>query len=350
MTGTDPLLEALDEPAFLLTLAGAVAQVNRAGLRLVGRPAEAVVGRSLAELLADDPGTVADLLRRSAGSAQVTLGAVRLRDGGDAPPRKLRWRACRVAGAPLVLLRLAPADAGRFTALTEKIVALNAELARNRRIQVELRRTVGEREMLLGELNHRVKNNIQTLLGILLLAERRLTDSAAIEALRDMRLRLEAIGVVQRLLYRQAGAEGIDGRSFLESLCAGIERGLGRPGIAVEVAGDGAIVDREIASALGLIVNELVTNAFKHAFAAGEGGTVRVALTGGDRPGGPLVLTVEDNGRGLGQGSLSGTGIDLLNGLARQLDAGLTMESRDGLRCAVTLGREVRAPVGREQP
>jgi two-component sensor histidine kinase len=332
------LLEALDEPAFLLTQAGLITEANRAALRLLRHPADPVVGRSVGIFLADPPHHVATLLRRSLGSGQVTIGAVSLQAHGAAPVR-LRWRSCRYGDVdgPALLLRLEPADTRRFTTLTEKIVALNAELVRNRRIQHELRTTVAEKEMLLRELNHRVKNNIQMLLGILLLGERRLDDPGAIAILKDVRRRLEAIGVVQRLLYEHASLEGIEGNVFMRDLCASIERGLGRPEIAVEVTDGKVAVSREIASALGLIVNELVTNAFKHAFSPGGRGSIRIGLTGSGPNG--LQLTVQDTGRGLKDGGAGGTGLELVRGLAGQLNARVTFESGPGLRCTVSIAR-----------
>jgi two-component sensor histidine kinase len=346
MPSADTLLQSLEEPAFLLTRAGIVTQASRAGLLLLGRPATEVVGHALVELLADPPDHLATLLRRSLGSSQVSVGAVQLRSA-DGPPRRVRWRGCRIADGPaaepILLLLLDTASSHSFTALTSKMVALNAELARNRRIQVQLRRALDEKEMLLRELNHRVKNNLQTLLGILMLAENRATGPSPGCVIQDMRLRLEAIGVVQGLLYRQADIEGIDALDFLRDLCSNVERALGRPGIVVEVVGDGGFIGLDVASPLGLIVNELLTNAFKHAFGAGARGTVKVGLTRSAPPAEALVLTVEDDGCGLDPHASSGTGLVLVRGLARQLGASFVIETHEGVRCMLTLDRRERS-------
>jgi two-component sensor histidine kinase len=275
------------------------------------------------------------------GSGQVVVGAVKVGTAAG-PPKKCRWRGCRIASSPMaepmLLLRLDSASSDSFIALTEKVLALNAELARNRRIQIQLRRALDENEILLRELNHRIKNNLQTLLGILMLAEKRAMGAKAGSVIQDMRLRVEAIGVVQHLLYRRADVEGIDALDFLRELCTNIERALGRPGLAVEVTGDGGFIDLDVASPLGLIVNELVTNAFKHAFGPASYGVVKVGLSRAAAPATGLVVTVEDDGRGLADDDASGTGLVLVRGLVQQLGGNLAIETHQGVRCRLTLG------------
>ena len=338
-------LAALDEPALLLTPAGAIRHANAPALRLLGGDRGPLAGRRLADLAADPPEAVATLLRRASGSAQGVPGSLRLRTPDD-DERKYRCRGARVGGPgePLLLLRLEDAAHDRFRLLTEKIVALNAEIRRSERVRSRLEAALEQKGTLLRELHHRVKNNLQTLLGILVIAERGAAVPEARDAIRDARARVEAMAVLQRLLYQQDDLASVDGFAFLAELCATVERAFRRPGIAVRVAPADATLDLDVAAATGLIVNELVTNAFKHAFPDRERGEVTVRLQQGDGSG-DVVLVVEDDGRGLGMEQAEGTGLTLVRGLARQCGGTCLVEVAGGVRCSVVLrGRPAPEP------
>lgn len=334
------ILDALSEPALLLARSGVVRHANVAALRLLGDRGEPLVGRRLDELTADPPEAVAGLLRRFAGSARSMVGVVHLRDGTGGAG-KHRCYGCRVDGAPdgaepVLLLRLEDPSRDRFAALTDKIVALNAEIRHSKRIQQQLEVALEQKEILLRELHHRVKNNLQILLGTLAIAERRTTVPPAKEVLREVRLRVEAMAVLQRLLYRGEDLAGVDAAVFLHELCENVERAFHRPGTTVRVAAAGQVISLDLAAVLGLIVSELLTNAFKHAFAEGEAGTIRVELH--PREIGPgCVLVVEDDGRGLAEASAVGTGLTLVQGLARQQGGSCRLEPAAGTRWVIEL-------------
>jgi two-component sensor histidine kinase len=221
--------------------------------------------------------------------------------------------------------------------LTEKIVALNEEIRRSKRIQLQLEATLEQREILLRELHHRVKNNLQTLLSILLLAERRTTVPKAREVIGDARLRVEALAVLQRLLYATGDLASVDGAAFLSDVCANVERAFRRPGITVRVRSAEVTLSLDVASSLGLIVNELLTNAFKHAFPDREQGEIQVCLHQKNGRGSPLMLVVADDGRGYGSRQTAGTGLALVRGLTQQQGGTCVLETALGVRCTVTL-------------
>jgi two-component sensor histidine kinase len=338
------LLALLDEPALLVTRSGMVHHANAAARQLLGHDGDGtLVGRTRGELAADDPPTLATLLRRFVGSGQAVVGSLRLR-APDGAVRRFRCRGGRLDGPgeePLLLLRLeADASTGGFAVLTEKIVALNAEIRRNRQARLQLEAMVAQKDILLRELHHRVKNNLQVLLGILLLAEQQATAPEAKGALHDARLRVEAMAMLQRLLYQKDDLATVDGARLLEELCAHVERAFHRSGIVVRVIPARTALALDVASALGLMVNELLINAFKHAFPGQETGEIVVRLCpDGD---GGLTLSVADNGRGPGPMPASGTGLLLVRGLAQQHGGTCTIEEAGGTRCVVTLRNGAR--------
>lgn len=343
------LLAVLDEPALLVTAAGAIRGANGPALRLVGCPEGELVGRPLHALAAEPEAQVQALLRRFSGVREPMIGSMALRLG-DGAARKFRCRGGRVSeptdpGEPLVLLRLEEAEHDRFRLLTGKVVALNDEIRRSRLAQHQLEAALKQKETLLRELHHRVKNNLQVLLGILLLGEQRAKAPEALAAIHDARLRVEAMALLQRLVYHKDDLARVDSGRFLEEICASVERAFQRPGIAVRAMPAEGALPLDLASAAGLILNELLTNALKHAFPGREEGEVKVrlALEHEEEEGTDLLtLVVEDDGCGLGEAQQPGTGLMLARGLAQQHGGSCRIETDGGTRCVVTLRHRQR--------
>lgn len=333
------VVDALDEAALLLSPPGEVLHANAAALRLIGGDRNTLHGLTFTALCAGDPESGARLLRRCAGTSQVVRGAIQLR-GRDGTAFSCQLKGCRVGLAPgdvQILLRLQIADRDRFIALNEKVAALNRELARNARTQAELREALHEKDLLFRELNHRVKNNLQMLIGIIRLAERRAVGQDAPSAIRDVRLRVESLGVVQRLLYGRSSVGPVDAVTLLRELCAKIEAAFGVPGVKLEVGGDPVTLEFGAASALGLAVGELVTNAYKHAFPTDAPGRIDVLVQHRSDAPGSIEIVVKDNGVGLGTDEPRGSGLVLARGLCEQLGGALTIKSASGVRASILL-------------
>jgi two-component sensor histidine kinase len=347
------LLAVLDEPALLVGACGTVRLANAPALRLLGRPEGEVAGRSLQELAADPPEAVRTLLRRCAGSRTAVIGSLAL-STADGATHSCRCRGGRLGepddpAAPLLLLRLEEGTRDRSQVLTRTIVALNAEIRRSKLAQDALEAALEQKGMLLRELHHRVKNNLQVLLGILLLGEQQAKAPEALAAIHDARLRVEAMALLQRLFYGKDRLERIEAATFLAEVARGVERAFRRPEVELRVLPTSATLPLDLASSLGLVLNELLTNAFKHAFPDGGTGAVTVGLAlepdpaGGER----FTLTVEDDGRGTDAAPDAGTGLMLVRGLAQQHGGAFTIEAAApgrSTRCTVTLRHRPRAP------
>ncbi len=177
------------------------------------------------------------------------------------------------------------------------------------------RAAVSTKEMLLRELNHRVKNSLQIVANLLILEEARSRNADLRSVLTEIRGRLDAISLIHRRLY-QADYEGhFDAASTLTELCENLlavaDTG-NRIQFRLEVQPVQVTVDQGIT--LMLLVNELVTNAVKHGFPKGRSGTLWVRLV---RRGAHAVLEVEDDGVGFGKSDQSGDGLGLR--LSRQM-------------------------------
>jgi two-component sensor histidine kinase/CheY-like chemotaxis protein len=216
-----------------------------------------------------------------------------------------------------------------------------ATLAAKERAERDLRDTNARLEALLVEMNHRVANSLQMVASLINLQSRRAKGTEAQTILDDMRRRIDAVARVHRQLYVAGGVRTIDMASYCRALGKDLALGFApetgqRP---VTVTADGLILPTAEAISVGILINELVSNACKYAYAADEPGEVRVALA--RRDDGGFRLTVEDDGRGQAPAALAqgtGFGSQMVRAIAETL--GATIEHRDrrpGL--AVTLER-----------
>jgi PAS domain S-box-containing protein len=190
-----------------------------------------------------------------------------------------------------------------------------------------------QQRVLFNELNHRVKNNMQTLQSILHLAARQTQNAEAQEILGEASGRISAMAAAQQVLYGTSGATRFDAGAFVEAVCNTVQQTLPSHVQVICEGGDGTI-SNDNAMPLALILNELLTNAAKHGLNGRETGTVRVGLT---RKAQTFELYVEDDGPGFDMPSVRcrSSGLQLVQGLARQL-AGRFEVTRDrGTRCSV---------------
>lgn len=195
------------------------------------------------------------------------------------------------------------------------------------------------RDLLLRELNHRVKNNFQMVTALLDMQRRRAADAPSEAALADALRRVQSMAQAHAYLYSTGEAdESIDLAAYLADLCASLSDSLLLTGLVrLELDLSTARMSRDRAVAMGLVVNELVTNAAKYAFPEGRPGMIKVALrrieTGAE-------LSVADDGIGLPPESQirhGGLGRRLVESFARQAGAILTRGDGPGARYVLVL-------------
>ena len=190
---------------------------------------------------------------------------------------------------------------------------------------------LAQRDLLLREVYHRVKNNLQIVDSLLLMQGRRLTDSDAKAALENLRGRVYALGLVHHQLMGSKDLETFDIAPFLDELSQHLLEGAGGADVSLCVRAAPLKVGLDFAIPLGLLVTELVTNSMKHAFGGGPGG---IEVTLDEAETGHLVLQVADNGRGYDPAVIGGPspslGATIIEGLVRQLRGVLTISSDSG--------------------
>jgi PAS domain S-box-containing protein len=199
-----------------------------------------------------------------------------------------------------------------------------------------LREAVRQKDMLLREVFHRVYNNLQQVEALLNLQGRRFSDPEIRRAFKDVGDRLRSLALVQQKLYQGDDYRRVNFAAYLRDLAGAISAMARRPEIQIVVEAEAIDLDVDRAVPLGLIANELLTNAVKHAFGDRPGGRIDVRLVREARD--RLRLEVRDDGTGadpqvVAQGA--GLGARLIPNLARQLGAELTVENVGGLRTTV---------------
>jgi two-component sensor histidine kinase len=225
-----------------------------------------------------------------------------------------------------------------FQALEERLSKLRSELHRERRLQFELQDALKERDTLLNEVHHRVRNNLQVITSFLNLQMSKYGAGVARDALREAQVRIQALALVHNQLYRESNLDQIDVARLLPSLTQHVLKTFGaidRITLSSSLFSWPLTVAR--ASPLALLVTEAVTNALKHGFPGGRAGKIRLeAWRCGARP----VLRIADDGVGMAVAERvrdrRSIGLEVMHALAAQLDAELQIRGDDGVEVRLT--------------
>jgi two-component sensor histidine kinase len=179
---------------------------------------------------------------------------------------------------------------------------LRMEVAQRAHAEEQIRASLKEKEILLSEIHHRVKNNLQIISSLLSLQSAHVDDPRIVEALRDSQDRIRSMALIHEQLYRSDDLSRIDYAEYLKSLAKALTQTHSRGMASVQITVDAAHVFLDVARALpcSLVINELVSNALKHAFPDRSGGEIRVEFSRMDDR--CFTFTVADNGKGLPQG------------------------------------------------
>jgi two-component system CheB/CheR fusion protein len=309
-----------DYALFMMDLNGRIMSWNTGSERVLGYKENEIIGHSFALLFPPE----------DVESEQPAKELAQARREGRAQDERWHVRKDGTRFWATGVVTLVRDDTGRLRGFA-KIMHDSTE---RKRAQEELQSALREKELLLREIHHRVKNNLQVISSILSLQSQSVGESAVAGALDETRNRVRAIATIHEMLFQTKALGHIEIAPFLEKIAGELPNFYDAPQIQVNVSArvSPASMDIEKAVPCGLIVNELVSNALKHAFPDGQDGRIDVSLQDGDQ--GQIVLSVRDNGRGLPldlehQGGQS-LGLKMVHLLADQLGGKVQMASRAG--------------------
>jgi two-component sensor histidine kinase len=303
-----------------------------------------IAGGSLYILLGQPTRTLIAPLQRDLGIQIATLSLVVL--GGLAAALigsqllVTRWIARLTEEARIITLGDVPIPynfSGAPTEIRELNDTLMTMAARIKAREAELNESVSQKQMMLREIHHRVKNNLQTVTSLLNLYARIPRGEAIKQAFADVQTRINTLALVHRHLYESQDLREIDLAAFMSNLVRLIQDGSGVPTRRVRLKVDipSITLSGDRAVPLALLTTEILTNAFKHAFPDHRSGNIRVQMRADED--GRAVLTIADDGVGTAAdaasmiGSAMGTmGQNLIRAFTRQLGGKLTASGPPG--------------------
>jgi PAS domain S-box-containing protein len=218
--------------------------------------------------------------------------------------------------------------------LSQGVTFTALDITERKRAEQALRSSLEEKEALLKEVHHRVKNNLQIVSSLLNLGGRRLSHPGVAEFLRDIQSRVRAMALLHETLYASDNLARINFARYVDTLCAQIARSYASDVRNIVLQQQVADIDLDLDRAIpvGLIINELVSNALKHAFLNRPGGEITVRLQASDAQ--SYRLSVTDNGVGFPPDAIpkntSALGLRLVRSLISQLDGELRIENNGG--------------------
>lgn len=314
------VVEASPSAMVMIRHSGQIEMVNTQAELLFGHQRQEMVGQSVEILVpARFRGHHPDLRRSFFRDPQSRpMGAGRdlyaLRKDGSEFPVEIGLNPIETDEGPMVL---------------SAIVDISDRKLREERIQATLK----EKDILLGEVHHRVKNNLQVVHSLLDLQSSKITDPEALRLLKESQNRIRSMSLIHQTLYESKDFGRVDFGSFLDTLVPTLVTSYsidpGRISLSIETAE----VSLPIVAAIpcGLIVNELVSNALKHAFPEGRMGHIAIRLT--SEPDNVVTLSVSDDGVGIGDEmdleNSTTLGLQLVTLLGEQLGAVLSRRRRD---------------------
>ena len=220
---------------------------------------------------------------------------------------------------------------------------------KNREIEAQkavIQTSLGEKETLLREIHHRVKNNLQIISSLLNIQSDNISDPSVLSSIREGQSRVQAMSLIHQNLYQSEHLSNVDIENYLQQLVVYLSEMFSKEGkdITVEVEAHDINFDIDTAIPLGLIVNELVSNAYKYAFEQQNSGKIKIgikALSNED-----YELHVDDDGKGLppdfNPNKGKSLGLKLVNILSRQLRGKFSSKSSDGASFVVKF-KDLRA-------
>jgi PAS domain S-box-containing protein len=311
------IVESMKDSIVVLDTENQILDLNPSALRLIGNSTSQFIGKPIEDIWPE-------------WSAQMKIGC-----GTDVGREAVFMRGDEqhiydVAISPLL----------DWSGRTVSRVIVLRDITDRKRAEEKIRASLDEKEVLLREIHHRVKNNIQIISSLLSLQSQHIKDTRYIEMVKESQNRIKSMALIHEKLYQSENLANINFDKYIKTLLQGLVRsyGVNAARISVRTEIEDVSLDIDTAIPCGLIINELVSNALKHAFPGTRKGEIAVLLCSDNEH---ITLTVTDNGVGIPDDvdirTTTSLGLHLVTLLAEgQLDGEITVERTKGTAFHIT--------------
>jgi PAS domain S-box-containing protein len=314
----------------LMNTRGKVIKINQRIIEIGGYTEDEIIGKRLALFKMFPPQSLAKILSNFA----------KLIAGQQVPPFDVEVYAATGEKLDVELRGSLLRKKGKVAGM----IGVMRDITERKRAEEQIKASLKEKEVLLKEIHHRVKNNLQVIFSLLYLQSKNIQDRQTFEMFQESQNRVRSMALVHERLYQSQDLARVDFAEYVRSLANHLFRsyGVNTDVIKLKINVDDVFLGVDTAIPCGLIINELVSNSLKHAFPpplsslphAGrrEGGCeVRIELRADD---GQLTLMVSDNGVGFPQGldfrDTGSLGLQLVNTLVEQIEGTIELDRSDG--------------------
>ena len=217
------------------------------------------------------------------------------------------------------------------------LVGIAQDITQKKELERKLQQKNQENELLLKEIHHRVKNNLQIIVSLLNLQFNTIEDGKVFDALSKSKERISSMALIHNRLYQSNNLATIEFGEYIGDLTQSISESY-RPNQNIKLVSkhSDAVFSMDLAINLGLIITELVTNAYKHAFKSKKQGEIAVEIA--ELNNSRYRLVIKDNGDGMASNrekDTSSFGLELVDALVEQIDGTISVEAEDGVKYAI---------------
>ncbi|MFA4876435.1 MAG: PAS domain S-box protein [Methanoregula sp.] len=312
------LIEASLDPLITINPDGKITDMNSATIVATGFSREELIGTDFAQYFSEPE--------------KANEGYKKVFQDGSITNYELQIRHKNGKTTPVLYNATVYRDSGGDIA---GVLAAARDITERKKMIAQIEASLAEKETLLKEVHHRVKNNLQIITSIINLQLRKLDDPVVIEAMKDSQSRVRSMALVHEQLYRGESLAKIDIGNYIRALGTGLFQSYeaSRQGITLDLDVPKISVDVNTAIPLGLICNELITNSLKYAFRDKKDGKLSISAA---MDSAYLKFVVADNGIGLPEyitlENEATLGLRLVNTLTDQLDGTVTIDRTAGTK------------------
>lgn len=214
----------------------------------------------------------------------------------------------------------------------EKLLAISRDITERKQVEAQIKASLTEKEVLLKEIHHRVKNNLQIISSLLNLQSSSIDDSRILEILKACENRVFSMAIVHEKLYQSSNLAQLDFAAYLEDLASNLftSYNINPDAIKLSINVEKLLIDVDTAIPIGLIITELVTNALKYAFPIGIAGEIKINFQAEEQ----LILSISDDGVGFPEDfdwrNTDSLGLQIVDALTNQLQASIELNQSNG--------------------